>query len=101
MDRATHWIDRLRKEADRGRLYLSDTLRIQGVEQWVSSGMQNLGTFHEKNVVMREKGYFTTEDMNLLYYYRNRLTGYGFGWLSGEETEVEWSRLEDEKGFLV
>ncbi len=79
--------------ADLGKLSLSTTLQCGDVKIWVEDGVHQLGLFHDAKVAKIEDGAITTEDMNLLYYYRNRLTGYGFGSDFGEET--------DEKGFLV
>ncbi len=79
--------------ADQGRLFLSTPLHCGDVKIWVEDGVRQLGLFHDAKVVKIEDGAFSTEDMSLLYYYRNRLTGYGFGCDFAGET--------DEQGFLV
>jgi glycerol-3-phosphate O-acyltransferase len=85
---------RMVKEAsDHGRLHLSNSLHCGDVRIWVEDGVRQLGLFHDAKVVKMDDGTVTTEDMNLLYYYRNRLTGYGFG--------SDFSGETDEKGFLV
>jgi glycerol-3-phosphate O-acyltransferase len=83
----------IKKASDQGRLHLSNTLQCGDVRIWVEDGVRQLGLFHDSKVVKFEDGAFSTEDMNLLYYYRNRLTGYGFG--------CDFSGETDEKGFLV
>jgi hypothetical protein len=42
-----------------------------------------------------------TEDMNLLYYYRNRLTGFGLSFLKDELLSSEEIYKHDTKGFLA
>ncbi|MBU6154434.1 MAG: hypothetical protein KGP28_09055, partial [Bdellovibrionales bacterium] len=85
---------KLVKEAsDQGRLHLSNPLHCGDVRIWVEDGVRQLGLFHDAKVVKLEDGAFATDDMNLLYYYRNRLTGYGFG--------SDFAGDTDEKGFLV
>ncbi len=83
----------IKKASDQGRLHLSNALQCGDVRIWVEDGVRQLGLFHDSKVVKCEDGVFSTEDMNLLYYYRNRLTGYGFG--------CDFSGETDEKGFLV
>jgi glycerol-3-phosphate O-acyltransferase len=81
----------VKKAADEGRFFFSDALQCGDVKLWVEDGVKQLGIFHDAKVIRLEENAITTDDMNLVYYYRNRLTGYGFGKLG--ET--------DEKGFLV
>ena len=85
--------DMVKKASDSGKLYLSTTVQCGDVKIWVEDGVHQLGLFHDAKVAKIEEGAITTEDMNLLYYYRNRLTGYGFG--------CAFSGEKDEKGFLV
>ena len=83
----------VKKAADDGRLFLSNALHCGDVRIWVEDGVRQLGLFHDAKVVKVEDGAYSTEDMSLLYYYRNRLTGYGFGSDFAGET--------DDQGFLV
>ena len=47
------------------------------LDDLVEHGMRNLGAFHIKKVLTFDKDLdIVTEDMNLLYYYHNRLVGY-------------------------
>jgi glycerol-3-phosphate O-acyltransferase len=68
--------------ADRGQLYLSSDLLNRSTEQWVRHGMKHLGLMHDAEVVCSDGSAVWTEDMTLLYYYRNRLTGYGISLLA-------------------
>jgi glycerol-3-phosphate O-acyltransferase len=92
-EEATLCFEMVRKAADSGRLHLSNALQCGDTRIWVEDGIRQLGLFHDAKVVRMEEGAVSTDDMNLLYYYRNRLTGYGFG--------CEFSGETDEKGFLV
>jgi len=48
------------------------------IEKIISHGMDNVGMYHAKRPLIRaENGAITTQDMSLLYFYHNRLTGYG------------------------
>lgn len=67
----------VRALADKGKLYVSDRLQTDDTRRWVEDGIRNLGLFHGNGVLRQNEGTIYTEDMNLLYYYRNRLLGYG------------------------
>jgi glycerol-3-phosphate O-acyltransferase len=73
---AEHYHQQLRKAADRGELYLSQELLTQNTRAWVDDGIRQLGLFHDAAAAKVSEGVIWTEDMNLLYYYRNRLSGY-------------------------
>jgi glycerol-3-phosphate O-acyltransferase len=77
----------------RGELHLSDELKNRSLKAWVEDGISQLGLLHDAAVVKQSVGALWTEDMNLLYYYRNRLTGYGL-------TEGTPGK-NDRKGFLA
>ena len=68
---------RVRELADRGGLYLSLELQRADPRSWVLDGVKNLGLFHDQAVLKMTDKAIWTEDMPLLYYYRNRLSGYG------------------------
>ncbi|MBM3176712.1 MAG: 1-acyl-sn-glycerol-3-phosphate acyltransferase [Bacteroidetes bacterium] len=47
------------------------------VEEVIRRGIDNVGIFHLKRPLLRNKaGNIVTQDLNLLYYYHNRLVGY-------------------------
>jgi len=49
------------------------------IEKIIKHGMENVGMYHAKRPLLRNKaGNITSEDLSLLYYYHNRLTGYSF-----------------------
>jgi glycerol-3-phosphate O-acyltransferase len=101
---------RLLDLASRGLVYLSPELLGTDVQAWVRDGVRNLGLLHGHAVLRWESGWFSTEDMALLYYYRNRLAGYGLSRLA-ESTDKrrgdlvyagrERERDYDSQGFLV
>jgi glycerol-3-phosphate O-acyltransferase len=48
-------------------------------DDFIEHGLENLGLYHEKlPLKFNERGNIITQDLTLLYYYRNRLEGYGF-----------------------
>ncbi len=91
----------VQERAVRGELVLCEELTRMNVETWIKDGLRGLGVLHDHGVVRVENGVVWTEDMNLLYYYRNRLTGYGMV-PATERGRLRILRGEpDEKGFLV
>jgi glycerol-3-phosphate O-acyltransferase len=92
----------VKNAANQGRLHLSQPLLCGDVKIWVEDGVQQLGIFHDAKVAkLEDNTSITTDDMNLLYYYRNRLTGYGFGVMDESSTSKHFYGATDEKGFLV
>ena len=67
----------------------------------VEDGVQQLGVFHGAGVVKVEEGAVWTEDMTLLYYYRNRLAGYGLSMLAEVGGAKRKPGQHDPKGFLA
>ena len=92
---------RLTEAAARGELHLDDELKTADVEAWVKNGVSQLGIFHGSAVVKIEDQAIFTEDLPLLYYYRNRLSGYGLSLLAAEEGSLYRAGLNDSKGFLA
>jgi glycerol-3-phosphate O-acyltransferase len=84
---------RVQELADRGKIHLAEELKTSNLEKWVNDGLRQLGLLHEAAVAKVGDGAIWTEDMNLLYYYRNRLAGYGLSLLPGHG--------HDAKGFLA
>jgi glycerol-3-phosphate O-acyltransferase len=79
--------------------YVTPELRLLDSKGWLKDGIRNLGLFHGNAVLKRGEGTIYSEDMNLLYYYRNRLAGYGLSLLADPRRRVPGA--QDEKGFLV
>lgn len=49
----------------------------QEMDQIIDHGLQNVGMYHAKRPIIKDKqGDIVTEDMSLLYFYHNRLDGY-------------------------
>jgi glycerol-3-phosphate O-acyltransferase len=48
------------------------------LDEIIAHGIDNVGMYHSKHPIVRDMvGDITTEDMSLLYFYHNRLDGYG------------------------
>lgn len=62
---------------EEGKVRLSS--KVYGdLEDLIADGLKNSGVYHPKKVLKADKeGNFLTDDMNLLYFYHNRLKGYG------------------------
>ena len=58
---------------------LKTTPHLQGdVDQVIAHGLENVGMYHDKRPLLQNKeGNITTMDMNTLFYYHNRMEGYG------------------------
>ncbi len=92
--------ERLRVLEREGRIHLSPELRDRTLAEAIEDGLRHLGTFHGNAALKRtSQNWMTTEDMNLLYYYRNRLAGYGLSRLADPRQRLPGR--QDEKGFLV
>ncbi|MGE0614503.1 MAG: 1-acyl-sn-glycerol-3-phosphate acyltransferase [Bacteriovoracia bacterium] len=96
---------RVAEMANRGELHLSEELRgaigsAEGTRKWVNDGAERIGHLHGNAVIRIEGNAIWTEDMNTLYYYRNRLSGYGLT-LSAERRLKRLRGELDEQGFLA
>jgi len=60
-----------------GKIRLSDELRTTDGRDVVARGLRGLGTYHTTPVVVRSGTQLIVHDADLLFYYRNRLEGYG------------------------
>ena len=60
-----------------GKIRLSDELRTTDGRDIVARGLRGLGTYHTTAVVVRRGTQLVVLDADLLFYYRNRLEGYG------------------------
>jgi glycerol-3-phosphate O-acyltransferase len=60
-----------------GRMTVADHM-LEPIDNIIEHGLLNVGMYHSKRPLIKTKsGDITTMDMNLLYFYRNRLDGYG------------------------
>jgi glycerol-3-phosphate O-acyltransferase len=70
-------IETLLEKSARGELRLSYPIIHGTLDDVLKHGLQNLGVYHPKRTLYRDKkGFFRTEDMLLLYFYHNRMQGY-------------------------
>jgi len=92
---------RIKEMADHGKIHLSQDLLTPDPTVWVADGIKQLGALHDVPVVIQNDNFFETGDMNLLYYYRNRLSGYGLSL----RAEAPWTQNplggNDDQGFLA
>lgn len=69
-------LSRLYEMCDEGKVNISPCL-TGNPEKIISHGLKNVGMYHAKRPLIRsKKGDITTKDLNLLFYYQNRLDGY-------------------------
>lgn len=87
--------------SQRGEVFLSQELLQSRTESWVNDGVKQLGLFHDVAVVKISENAIWTEDLSLLYYYRNRLSGYQLSLLVESEGNQPILGLYDSKGFLA
>lgn len=68
--------EKLLEYEDNDKLKL-DSVCKGNIEELIKEGIKNVGLYHSKKVLFMDKeGRINTKDMNLLYFYHNRLTGY-------------------------
>ncbi len=102
LEEAERYRERLVVLAQQGQLYLSDELlHAPNARVWVRDGIRQLGLSHDAQVLRVSERTIWTEDMNLLYYYRNRLTGYGLSRLAEFSGGKKQFGQNDSQGFLV
>ncbi|MCP4437675.1 MAG: glycerol acyltransferase [Aureispira sp.] len=72
--------EQLRKMEAAGEIQLSEEVRDAPLDELIKDGIHNCSVIHVKKPLKIDKeGDITTQDMNLLYYYHNRLLGYNLG----------------------
>jgi glycerol-3-phosphate O-acyltransferase len=70
-------MDRVYELKSKGLINVAPHLH-QEMDQIIKHGLDNVGMYHAKRpLIQNEQGDIVTEDMSLLYFYHNRLTGYG------------------------
>ncbi len=55
---------------------LSEHVKSTDIDQLIFHGLRNLGLYHANKVLYLKKDIVKTQDLTLLYYYRNKLDGY-------------------------
>ena len=73
---------------EKGRLKLSDPIRLSAAEL-VQDGVKNLGGYHvHKPLVFNRKGDLESDDFNILFFYHNRLENFGL------TKRVRWEKFK-------
>lgn len=63
---------------EEGRILVSEALRSKDIKKLIHAGVNNVGTFHPQRPLMfNREGNVISKNLKTLYYYRNRLDGYG------------------------
>jgi glycerol-3-phosphate O-acyltransferase len=63
---------------EENKIQVADHLNHPDIDELIAYGITNVGIFHTHRPLIRNKeGDITTADLKTLYYYRNRLDGYG------------------------
>jgi glycerol-3-phosphate O-acyltransferase len=71
-------IDELYVLNNKGALKLSPHMTTKELDEIIDLGINNVNIYHANLPLMRNKeGNITSEDLKVLYYYHNRLKGYG------------------------
>ena len=69
-------LNRIKELKSQGMIGIAPHLS-QKMDQIIIHGLENVGMYHAKRPVLKDKqGDIITEDMSLLYFYHNRLDGY-------------------------
>jgi len=66
-------IDKLHKK---GRIDMADHMQ-QKAGKSIQVGLKNLGLYHDQRPLVRKEGKIIINDTNTLFYYHNRMNGYG------------------------
>lgn len=70
-------LTQLRNMADQGKVHLATHL-VNDVQSIIEHGIKNLGIYHaQRPLSFQDSQTLVSENINLLYYYHNRLEGYG------------------------
>ncbi|EON76900.1 Glycerol-3-phosphate acyltransferase [Lunatimonas lonarensis] len=72
----TRVLDKIRQLKSQGRVHMAPHLN-DDIDRIIRHGLDNVGMYHAKRpLVLGKSQEILTEDLNLLYYYHNRLQGY-------------------------
>lgn len=71
-------IDELYILNNKNKIKLSQNLTTKELDEIIEIGIHNISIYHTNLPLLKTKdGNITSEDLNLLYYYHNRMNGYG------------------------
>jgi glycerol-3-phosphate O-acyltransferase len=68
--------DKLKDMSEHGEVQISPELRWN-IDKIIEHGMRNINLYHTASPITRSDDKVGSEDLKLLYYYHNRLDGYG------------------------
>jgi glycerol-3-phosphate O-acyltransferase len=70
-------LEKILELKNQGKIDIAPHL-LNPMDELIAHGMDNVGMYHAKRPLIRDKeGHVITEDISLLYFYHNRLHGYG------------------------
>jgi glycerol-3-phosphate O-acyltransferase len=73
-----HMVSVLKQMRDEGKIRLDDDFDRLNTKAIIEEGVRNSGIYHaQRPVKISKEGTIASDDFNLLYYYHNRLEGYG------------------------
>ncbi len=101
MPKAERMQNVLKQMEAQGKLHLCEELKVLKPEEWLKDGVEQLGFYHEAAVLKIQEQTIFTQDMTLLYYYRNRLSGYGISFRAPNEWMQRKPGHHDAQGFLA
>ena len=78
MDSVDKVVIRLREMNENGEVQLEKEIKEGNIASIVKKGIANLGVYHAKMpLTYNAEGDFQSQDIKILYFYHNRLEGYG------------------------
>jgi glycerol-3-phosphate O-acyltransferase len=78
MDSVDKVVIRLREMNENGEVQLEKEIKEGNIASIVKKGIANLGVYHAKMPLMyNAEGDFQSQDIKILYFYHNRIEGYG------------------------
>ena len=97
---AGHLLVQLRDAAASGNLELDASVACSPADHLVREGLQRLSRYHTPGWLSEENEVVVVRDPSLLYYYRNRLSGFGLC-LDRRARAAPRPGTTDTDGFLV
>ncbi|WP_436515536.1 1-acyl-sn-glycerol-3-phosphate acyltransferase [Ekhidna sp. To15] len=68
--------DRLEKIHKKGEVDMADHMKERATDS-IEHGLQNVGLYHDQRPLIKKGDKIIVQDTNTLYYYHNRMNGYG------------------------
>ena len=70
-------MERAKDLAEQGALHIDPDVVDQDIASLIAKGLRYFSTYHRDGVLKRRGDRLFAQDMNLVFYYHNRLVGYG------------------------